>query len=154
MFKSCFPNSEVGNSIEDEKNIYNEILGYFLLHKDKLFILIIPPPEIIIESSSLTRELSNWLVNRETGWLSSYNSRNVYAFNYYSILTDPNNHHHVNNSHMEENIVTAAPADAQNPDELYYYSGSDDHPTKEGHQKATEEFIPLLNGWYNIWNSE
>jgi hypothetical protein len=29
MFKSCFPNSEVGSSIEDEKALYNDLLPYF-----------------------------------------------------------------------------------------------------------------------------
>jgi len=40
MFKSCFPNSEVGTSINNEKAIYNSIRSYFAAHPNKLFILI------------------------------------------------------------------------------------------------------------------
>jgi len=143
MFKSCYPNSEVGDSIEDEKAIYNGLLNYFSSHTDKLFILAIPPPEIDISSQVLTREISNWLADRRVGWLSGYPHNNVYAFDYYNVLTHTDNHHWVaGNCEMHEVNV------ANN--ELYYPSG-DSHPTCEGHQKATAEFIPLLNGWYNLW---
>ncbi len=144
MFKSCYPNSEVDTSIDDEKAIYNSMLTYFAAHQDKMFVLLIPPPEIIISSAALTRELSNWLANRETGWLSAYGHNNVYTFDLYNVLTHPDNHHWVKNG-KEEHIV----ANSQNT--LYYYSGSDDHPTSAGTQKATAEFLPLLNGWYNKW---
>jgi hypothetical protein len=145
MFKSCYPNSEVGNSINDEKAVYNSLLTYFANHLDKMFVLVIPPPEITIDSAALTRELSNWLVDRKNGWLSAYPHKNVYAFNYYTILTHPDSHHHVNSSGYEENVVV------NGANELYYYSGSDSHPTAPGHQKATGELLPLLNGWYHLW---
>lgn len=151
MFKSCYPCSEVGDSISDEQAIYNDLLDYFADHTDKMFILVIPPPEITIDSASLTRELSRWLVDRESGWLSGYADDNVYAFNYYNILTDPNNHHWVDSTGRETNIVSGSPVDSVNPDELYYFTGSNNHPTSDGHQKATEEFLPLLNGWYHLW---
>ncbi len=151
MFKSCYPNSEVGAGIDDEKDIYNSLLPYFEVHTDKMFVLIIPPPEITISSAPLTRELSNWLVDRDNGWLADYTKNNVYAFNYYNVLTDPNNHHWLNDG-IEENIVSANPVDADSPDELYYPTG-DSHPSSEGHQKATAEFVPLLIGWYNLWKN-
>lgn len=46
--------------------------------------------------------------------------------------------------------VSGSPVDAVNPNELYYYSGTNDHPTAEGHQKATAEYVPLLNACYHI----
>ncbi|MDX9801651.1 MAG: hypothetical protein RBT69_09985 [Spirochaetia bacterium] len=150
MFKSCYPNSEVGLSIDDEKIIYNGLLPYFAAHTDKMFVLVIPPPEIVIDSAPLTRKLSNWLVDRNTGWLAGYAYYNVYAFNYYNILTDAYNHHWVNTDGYEENIVTGSPADRDHPDELYYPT-ADDHPSAAGHQKATAELLPLLNGWYHLW---
>ncbi len=150
MFKSCFPNSEVGSSITDEKEIYNSLLQYFSQHTDKMFILVIPPPEIDISSAELTRDLSQWLVDRTNGWLASYAYNNVYAFNYYNILTDPNNHHYVGNNGKEQNVITPNPAKPLRAHELYYPSG-DDHPNDEGQKKATKEFITLLNGWYNTW---
>jgi hypothetical protein len=151
MFKSCYPNSEVGASIDDEKAIYNSLLAYFADHTNKMFVLVIPPPEIVIDSQALTRELSNWLVDRKNGWLSTYAHKNVYAFNYYNVLTDPGNHHWVNGAGYEENVITGSPANPSHQNELYYYTGTDSHPTSAGHQKATREFVKLLNGWYNLW---
>jgi hypothetical protein len=153
MFKSCYPNSEVGGSIDDEKAIYNNLLTYFAQHRDKLFILVVPPPEIVINSASLTRELANWLVDEDNGWLSSYAYQNVHAFDYYNVLTDPANHHSVTNGKIVH-TVSSTPVDIANPDELYYYSGTNNHPTSAGHLKATDEFIPLLNGWYNLWKED
>lgn len=146
IFKSCYPNSEVGDSTADEQTIYNGLLAYFAAHQDKLFVLIIPPPEIEIESAVLTRQLSSWLADRNTGWLSAYTYDNVYAFDYYNVLTNPDNHHRISTEGREEHIIGSA----QNT--LYYYSGGDNHPTAAGHQKATSEFLPLLNSWYNKWN--
>ena len=40
-----------------------------------------------------------------------------------------------------------------NRDTLHYPSG-DDHPSKTGSQKATDEFIPLLNYFYNRWQED
>jgi hypothetical protein len=143
MFKSCFPNSEVGSSIDDEKAIYNSLLPYFGVHLDKMFVLIVPPPEIVIDSAALTRELANWLVASD-GWLNGYTGNNVYVFDYYNVLTHPDNHHRYTGA-VVEHIV------ANSSNELYYYTGTDSHPTAEGHQKATAEFVPLLNYYYNTW---
>ncbi|NQS92351.1 MAG: hypothetical protein HQ574_08070, partial [Chloroflexi bacterium] len=56
IFKSCFPNSDLeGNpddpptadgwlSVGHAKYVYNEILAYFELHPEKLFIVITAPP--------------------------------------------------------------------------------------------------------------
>ncbi len=154
MFKSCYPNSEVGNSISDEMSIYNGLLDYFEDHTDKMFILVIPPPESVISSASLTRELSRWLADRDSGWLADYPQKNVYVFDYYNILTDPRNHHWIDDSTgRETDIVSGDPIDGVNPDELYYPTG-DDHPSSEGHQKATDELIPLLNAWYHLWQGD
>ena len=150
MFKSCYPNSEVGNSIEDEKAIYLGLLDYFAQHQDKLFILIVPPPEIIIDSAQLTRELTNWLVDYENGWLSEYPYFNVHPFDYYNVLTDPNNHHRIEGTSVVHTI-SSSPEDADHPNELYYYTGTNDHPTSAGHRKATEEYLLLLNAYYNLW---
>jgi hypothetical protein len=150
MFKSCYPCSEVGDSIDDEKAIYLGLLDYFEDHQDKLFILVVPPPEITINSNTLTRELANWLVDYENGWLSGYPYFNVQPFDYYNVLTDPNNHHMVEGESVVH-VISSNPVDAGNPNELYYYTGTNNHPTNEGHQKATEEFLPLLNAYYNLW---
>jgi len=143
MVKSCFPNSEVGDSIADEQEIYNGLLAYMADHTDKMFILVIPPPEIDILSAELTRQVSNWLADRENGWLADYPHNNVYAFDYYNILTHADNHHWVVDSYESHEV--------NNPNNELYYPTGDSHPSSAGHQKATAEFIPLLNGWYHLW---
>jgi hypothetical protein len=143
MFKSCFPNSEVGDDITDEQAIYNSLLPYFAAHTDKLFILVIPPPMQVISNPAKTRELSNWLADRKNGWLSTYTAGNVFAFDYYNVLTHPDNHHYVYGGY-EYHIV----ANAHNT--LYYPTG-DDHPSAAGQQKATNEFVPLLKAWWHEW---
>ncbi len=150
MFKSCYPNSDVGATIEDEKEIYNILLDYFKEHPDKMFILITPPPMISISHPEKTRELCNWLCDYENGWLAEYPCKNVFVFDLYNVLTDPNNHHWVKDGEIQH-IVSDNPVDPEHPNELYYYEGNDNHPTPEGNRKATEEFIPLLNAYYHIW---
>ncbi|MFN2146299.1 MAG: hypothetical protein ACK2T7_13175, partial [Anaerolineales bacterium] len=54
------------------------------------------------------------------------------------------NHHRYNNGQIEH--ITGAGRDT-----LYYDSWGDDHPSAEGGQKATQEFIPLLNIAVNRW---
>lgn len=143
MFKSCFPLSEVGSDITDEQAIYNGLLAYFSAHTDKMFVLIIPPPMQVISNPLKTRELSNWLADRKNGWLKNYTPKNVYAFDYYNVLTNPDNHHYVSGGY-EYHIV------ANNQNTLYYPT-ADDHPSAAGHQKATAEFVPLLKAWWHQW---
>jgi hypothetical protein len=144
MFKSCYPNSEVGSSIDDEKAIYNNLLTYFQNHTDKLFVLITPPGETQVSSSALTKELCNWLVDRENGWLKNYTHKNVAVFDFYCVLSETDSHHRINNGVIEYSYDPSY--NGTSP----YHSG-DDHPTAEGNQKATAEFLPLLNYYYDQW---
>jgi len=64
-----------------------------------MFVLITPPPMITIENNHLTRELTNWLCDYENGWLKDYPLNNVFVFDFYNVLTDPNNHHRVESPH-------------------------------------------------------
>ena len=123
----------------------NNLLTYMAGHTDKLFILIIPPPMQFISDPAATRVLSNWLYDRQNGWLKNYTHGNVYAYDYYNVLTHQDNHHRLVNG-VESHEVN----NAQNT--LYYPTNSgDDHPTVEGQEKATSEFLPLLNAWYRQW---
>lgn len=140
MFKSCFPNSEVGGSISDEQSIYNSLLEYFGAHSDKMFILVTPPPMQHISKAKKTRELANWLVSKD-GWLDGFSTGNVFVFDLYNVLTAPDNHHYFDGTKEVHEI-----GDGSN--ELYYDSGGDDHPNADGNRKAAEEFVPLLNYWY------
>lgn len=146
MFKSCYPNSEVDSSIDDEKAIYSGLLTYFAAHQDKLFVLITPPGETDVSSSALTRELCDWLVNRESGWLKDYAHKNVLVYDFYCTLSETGSHHTVTGG--SETHVWDASYDGASP---YHTNSGNDHPDSTGNQKATAEFIPLLNAAYNYW---
>ncbi len=169
MFKSCFPNSNLtgsptdapttgdnpmrGEPASDElytvanaKGIYNDLLGYFATRQDKLFILITSPPLATGETDATraanARALTNWLME---DWLDNYPHNNVAVFNFYTVLTDSNNHHRWNGSTIEHSTTSG--------DNFSYYPTEDSHPNTAGNQKATEEYLPLLNIYYNRWRS-
>jgi hypothetical protein len=141
MFKSCFPNSDVGSSNADEKTIYNKLLPYFEKHPNKMFILVTPPPMQSISTPKLTRALCNWLTDRKSGWLAKLKTGNVFVFDLYNVLTDKNAHHRYVNGAESHAVISGK-------DVLYYPNGGDDHPNAEGNKKAADEFIGLLNYWY------
>jgi len=144
MFKSCYPNSDVGNDIADEQAIYNSLLPYFESHPDKMFILVTPPPMMHIGTPQLTRDLTNWLVDRSGGWLSGLSTGNVFVFDFYNVLTHPNAHHMAYGGDILHVVSEGA-------DTLYYDSGGDDHPNGEGNQKAAREFMSLLGVWREMF---
>ena len=154
MFKSCFPNSDLEGSPNDSprrgqdltvanaKAIYNELLTYFASRPDKLFIVITAPPLQDAAHSRNARAFNNWLVN---DWLKGYKGQNVAVFDFYNVLTGQNNHHTVVNGHIQH-------VANQGKNTLVYPTGSgDDHPSPAGGQKATREFLPLLNAYTNKW---
>ena len=145
MFKSCFPNSEVGDSINDEKAIYNSIKGYFAAHPNKLFVLITPPGETDVSSYQLTKQLCNWLVDKN-GWLNGYTGKNVMVFDFYGVLSETSSHHRYYNGQIQHIYSTYY-------DGISPYHDGDDHPNAIGNQKATTEFISLLNIAYNRWKT-
>ena len=155
MFKSCFPNSELSGgpddtagtyadlSVSGAKYVYNELLQYFVTRPDKLFIVVTAPPVSSRANAENARAFNNWLVE---DWLAenNYTQNNVAVFDFYNILTGKDAHHRYNNGQIEH--VTA------NSNILAYPSG-DDHPSEEGSLKATAEFVPLLNYYYQRWQA-
>ncbi|MHC1782354.1 MAG: carbohydrate binding domain-containing protein [Anaerolineaceae bacterium] len=153
MFKSCFPNSELEGSPNDNpdpegwlsvghaKYVYNEILPFFASHPEKLFIVVTAPPRSDNTYAANARAFNNWLLN---DWLkeNNYALSNVAVFDFYNIMTSPDAHHRFTGGRIEH---TAAGSNT-----LAYPSG-DDHPSIAGSQKATEEFLPMLNIFYNRW---
>jgi hypothetical protein len=131
----------VGNA----KYIYNDLLNYFVTRPDKLFIVITAPPVQDPTYADNARAFNQWLVN---DWLqeNNYTLNNVAVFDFYNLLTHPDNHHWYHNGQIEH--VIAAGSNTE-----YYDSDGDDHPNVEGSQKATDEFIPLLNIFYHRWVS-
>lgn len=152
LFKSCFPNSALEGSPNDApdpnegytvghaKYVYNELLTTFLAHPDKLFIVITSPPLQDPAYAENARAFDDWLLN---DWLTDYPYPNVAVFDFKAILTAPDNHHRYTDGQIER--IT------EHGNTLVYDSDGDDHPNPEGSQKATEEFIPLLNIFYHRW---
>jgi len=169
MFKSCFPNSDVGGSRADAippidanplkgmgtsnltvgnaKGIYLDFLEYAKLHPEKLFVLVVSPPlreqDTNATCAANARALADWLVDPQ-GWLAGYPRHNVTAFDYYTVLTG--GHHRV----VEGALVhTAGPTNY-----LAYPKQDDSHPSDEGHALATADFVPLLNAAYHAWMAD
>ncbi len=162
MLKSCFPNSDLYGSPDDApldtpndydytvanaKSVYIALLGYFETRPDKLFVVITAPPLLASDTApdraANARALNNWLVN---DWLRDYPLANVAVFDYYNVLTAPDNHHRWNGSAIEHIQASDSNVSA--------YPSGDSHPSTEGDQKATAEFVPLLNVAYNRWRAE
>jgi hypothetical protein len=144
------------HTVANAKGIYIDLLEYFKTRPDKLFVVITAPPLIDGTYADNARALNNWLVN---SWLSNYSLKNVFVFDFYNVLTtnggspDVNdlnqatgNHHRLWNGEIQHQ--TNGDQDAT-PNTSEYPTGDDDHPSVAGNQKATAEFVPLLNYAYS-----
>ncbi len=158
LFKSCFPNSELAGDPDDPASpgtdltvgnaryVYNELLQYFATRPDRLFVVITAPPVEDSTHAANARAFNNWLVN---DWLAEndYPYANVAVFDFYNVLTGPDNHHRFIDGEIEHVYQPGG-------DTAYYPSSDgDDHPSPEGSRRATEEFLPLLNIAYNRWRA-
>jgi len=184
MFKSCFPNSNLGGSpadppttgsnplrsqsyyseymtVANAKGIYQDLLEYFATRQDKLFIAVTAPPlsadDTDAASAANARAFNDWLVN---DWLDAYAYDNVAVFDFYNVLTSnggdtstndlgsaTGNHHRWRNN-AEEHLQTVASNVS-----AYRTAVDDSHPTAAGNQKASGEFVSLLNYYYNRWQA-
>ncbi|MCP4682067.1 MAG: hypothetical protein GY864_07025 [Desulfobacterales bacterium] len=146
-------------TVANAKGIYNDILTYFASRPDRLFIAITAPPLGYFDTDTATaanaRAFNEWLVN---DWLSGYTGNNVAVFDFYNVLTSnggntnvndagsaAGNHHRVRNGEVQHIRNTACDMSAYPSDE------GDSHPSTAGNLKATAEFWPLLNSFYNAW---
>jgi len=182
LFKSCYPNSHLGgnphdppttgpnplreedyssehHTVANAKGIYNDILEYFCVHQDKLYVVVTAPPlardETDTTHAANARAFNNWLVN---DWLDGYTYNNVAVFDFYNVLTsnggDANsndlgwgsgNHHRWWEGAVQHVQTVANNLAAYGPDP------GESHPTAAGSQKATGEFVALLNVFYHRW---
>ncbi|HEX7542323.1 MAG TPA: hypothetical protein VF352_09350, partial [Anaerolineales bacterium] len=102
------------------------------------------PPLIDSANAINARAFNQWLVN---DWLAenNYTLANVAVFDFYNVLTGPDNHHRFVNGQVEHVFKPGMNTE--------YYPSGDDHPNAEGSRKATEEFLPLLNIFYHRWQA-
>jgi len=155
LFKSCFPNSNLegspadgpargeGLTVGNAKAIYNELLATFATRPDKLFVAITAPPVQDPTYADNARAFNHWLA---TEWLAGYPDSNVAVWDFYNVLTDPDNHHRVHAGGVE--YVTERGSNT-----LHYPTDGDDHPSSKGNRKAADEFVPMLNVFYHRWQS-
>jgi hypothetical protein len=147
-------------TVANAKGIYNSLLTYFHNHQDKLFIVVTAPPLLAYDAShdndahyhastyaANARAFNNWLVN---DWLTGYGHYNVAVFDFFNVLTDPNNHHRYSSG--VQHTTAAGSGDTE------YYpvdatGDGDAHANAVGEAKATTEFVPLLNYYYNLWRA-
>ena len=180
LFKSCFPNSALRGSLSDPipligsnplkgqsagssahtvsnaKGIYRDLLGYFQSMPDKLFVVITAPPLSDATYAANARAFNEWLVDKTNGWLKDYSLNNVAVFDFYNVLTTNGGDADTNdlgqaggNHHRWLNGVVQHKSDAGS--NVLAYPTGDDHPSAAGGQKASKEFVPLLNVFYHRW---
>ncbi|MDY7078105.1 MAG: hypothetical protein SXV54_14415, partial [Chloroflexota bacterium] len=153
------------HTVANAKGIYNDLLTYFATRQDKLFVVITAPPQMESETDAThaanARALNDWLVN---DWLTSYAHDNVAVFDFYNVLTsnggstrtddpDTNDEGWADGNHHRWLTNTVQHTQTVSNDYSAYWGGSGggSHPTAAGNQKATAEFVPLLNVFYNRW---
>jgi hypothetical protein len=156
MFKSCFPNSELegnpddppaageGLTVSHAKYIYTDLLNYFVTRPDKLFVVITAPPLQDPTYAANARAFNTWLME---DWLTEneYPYNNVAVWDFYNVLTGADHHHRYHNGAIEHVF--------QPGQNILYYPSDDDHPSVAGSQKATDEFVPMLNLFYQRWKA-
>jgi hypothetical protein len=161
VFKSCYPNNRFtaegappGDPAGPDLTVWNAkatlsaLLPEFAKRKDTLFVYVTAPanvlksPKVAVwkflakkvlgkpsdaelqrRQADLARGFNNW-VKSPDGWLSGYPEKNVAVFDYYDVLTGKG----------ESNFSLHGSED-----------NTDNHPSREGNEKAAAELVPFLN---------
>ncbi|WP_437725751.1 hypothetical protein [Sorangium sp. So ce861] len=161
VFKSCYPNNRFvgegaapGSPSGPELTVWNakatlsSLLPDLAKRKDTLFVYMTAPANILKRSkepawkwtakkvlgkpseaevaqrqADLARSFNNWVKSPE-GWLSGYPEKNVVVFDYYDVLTNKGQSNF--SQHGSE-------------------GNTDNHPSREGNERAADEFVPFLN---------
>lgn len=140
------------------------MLPYFAQRQDNLFIVITAPPlrseDTSPEAAANARAFNNWLMN---DWLDDYPYINVAVFDFYNVLTsnggstridDPDTSDAGRSDGNHHRWWDGSVQHIQTIDNNYSaYWTDDSHPSQAGNQKATAEFVPLLNYWYGRWQA-
>jgi hypothetical protein len=148
------------HTVANAKGIYIDLLPYFQQHPDTLFVVVTAPPLSSAKYSANARAFNQWLVN---DWLKDYPHKNVAVFDFYNVLTtnggstktndldkETGNHHRWWQNAVQHTVDTSG---GTHDTTAYASASGDDHPSKAGNQKATTEFVPLLNLAYNRWQA-
>ncbi|MDZ7318947.1 MAG: hypothetical protein ONB11_07320 [candidate division KSB1 bacterium] len=146
---------ELAYTVANAKGMYIELLKCFEKHPNKLFVVITAPPLLYSATASNARAFNQWLVH---DWLKNYPLKNVAVFDYFNVLTTNGGRPDVNdegqesgNHHRWWNGTVQHQADWRF--NLLAYPTQDHHANSAGNQKATAEFVPLLNVFYWRWKN-
>ena len=150
-----------GYTVSNIKGLYRDLLAYFATRQDKLFILITSPPTTPGDTSApgsqnRARGIHTWLAYH---WLDDYPYDNVAVFDFYNVLTsnggsvNTNDLGAVGGNHHRYQAGQVQHVVGLNNNYAAYASG-DSHPTPAGGQKATGEYLPLLNIAYHAWQKD
>ncbi|MBN1136543.1 MAG: hypothetical protein JXM73_08150 [Anaerolineae bacterium] len=181
MFKSCYPNSALHgepndpvppidenllkgqnynssyHTVANAKGIYIDLLDYFATRQDKLFVVVTAPPLISGAWADNARAFNTWLVE---DWLDGYPYSNVAVFDFYNVLTSNGGNWYTNdlgwatgNHHRYRDSAVQYITDQGDNTSAYPDDGTNDHPSAAGNQKATGEYVELLNIFYNRWHT-
>lgn len=181
LFKSCFPNSALqgaagdpipaigGNPLKGQdayseyhtvanaKGIYLDLLPCFASRTNTLFVAVTAPPLSDPTWADNARAFNQWLMN---DWLAGYPHANVFVFDFYNVLTSNGGATDVSdvgraagNHHRWWEGALQHKTDGGGNVLAYPSSPDDDHPNGVGSQKATAEFVPLLNAAYHAWQA-
>lgn len=147
--------NEAAYTVANAKGIYIELLKAFQKHPKKLFVVVTAPPLRFSSVAENARAFNSWLANE---WLANYPLKNVAVFDFYNVLTSnagasdasdlgqaQGNHHRLWEGRVQHQVGS--------PSNHLAYPTVDDHANKTGNQKATGEFTPLLNHYYNLWKT-
>jgi hypothetical protein len=125
-FKSCFPVSDIQSDeqLAEYKTYYLNIRAVMDQHRDKIFIVVTPPP---LEPSSTSPEVAvrarafaNWLKSSE--YLSGH--PNVFTFDFFNLLADPST------NMLRANYIT---------------SPGDSHPNEQANQAIGPQFADFID---------
>lgn len=136
------------DSTGDEVGIFKNVLEYTKTQNDKLFIFFTPPPKRVISDSKNTRWFCNYLSDTKDGWLKDYPLKNVGVFDMYNVLTGESNSH---TADVTNDIIHIIDETSDNVLLEIYSDRSSDMVNTKGLIKVTQNFIPLLNYYYNRW---
>jgi hypothetical protein len=125
-FKSCFPVSDIQSDeqLEEYKTYYRNIRAVMDQHRDKIFIVVTPPPLVpsatVPEVAARARAFANWLKSSE--YLSGH--PNVFTFDFFNLLADP-----------ATNMLRSA----------YIGSPDDSHPNEQANQIIGPQFADFVD---------
>jgi len=130
-FKSCFPTSDIQSDqqLEEYKTYYRNIRAVMDQHRDKIFIVVTPPPLVPSATSrevaARARAFANWLKSPE--YLSGH--LNVFTFDFFTLLAESNP------NARDYNMLRAA----------YRADPNDSHPNERANQIIGPQFADFIH---------